>query len=285
MGQANARQFAAARELFAQADAILELPLTRLCFEGPQSELDRTDISQPALYTAALAALAAYRERHGELADGVCAAGLSLGEYTALCAAGAIDFADGLRLVRARGAAMQSACDRIPSAMASIIGLERATLAEIVEQSRGSDVLVLANINSPQQIAISGSLAAVERASTAATRAGAKLVVRLQVAGAFHSPLMAPAAEQLAAAIAAVDFRRPRFPIASNIDGNLRHEPEDLRSALRAQLTGTVEWVACVAAMRAAGATTFYEFGPGKVLSGLMKRIDRQANAVAVEDV
>lgn len=281
MGKANAERYASARAVFEEADSVLGFPLSTLCFEGPAEELDRTVISQPAIYTASAAAMAAAREARGELPEASFYAGLSLGEYTALHAAGALSFADGLRLVHKRGEAMQAACDAAPSGMASVIGMERAALEAVVEEARGDGVLVLANVNSPQQIAISGSNEAVERAAEACRAAGAKKVVVLSVAGAFHSPLMAPARDQLAAAVEATALAAPSAPVVNNVDGQARTDPAELKQALLDQLTGAVEWVTCVQTMVAGGVETFHEFGPGKVLTGLLRRINRPSKGVS----
>lgn len=299
MGKGNAERFASAREVFERADAALGFSLSRLCWEGPQAELDRTDVSQPAIYTASAAAMAAWRElagsdgaadtstiqKAGDPPDAVVAAGLSLGEYSALHYAGALTFEDGLKLVRARGEAMQAACDAEPSGMTSVIGLERAQLEEIVQQAAGEGVICLANINSPQQIALSGALPALEKAGELARAAGAKRVVPLTVAGAFHSPLMAPARDQLAAAVEAVAMSAPMMPVLANATAEESIDPAVIKARLLDQLTGSVEWVGCVQRMVALGAERFCEVGPGKVLTGLLRRIDRGVKGVSVDEV
>lgn len=285
MGQQVAGAFPEAREVFERADAALGFSLSTLCFEGPQDELNRTEISQPAIYTASAAIRAAYVARHGALPEASVTAGLSLGEYTALFHAGAIDFEAGLQLVRARGVAMQAACDAQPSGMLSIIGLDRAAVERIVAEAGASGVICLANINSAMQIAVSGSHEALAVCARLAEEAEAMRVIELQVAGAFHSPLMAPARDQLAEAVASAPIVAPRIPVVSNVTAGPVSDPEQIRGLLLDQLTSPVEWVRSIEGMIAGGAATFYELGPGKVLTGLLKRIDRKVKGVAISTV
>jgi len=286
MGKANAARFPAARAVFDEADSVLGFRLSTLCFEGPQAELDRTETSQPAIFTASVASLAAWRAHAGDAVPAASvAAGLSLGEYTALYYAGALSFADGLRLVRERGLAMQAACDAIKSGMTSIIGLARDQLEKIRDEASAAGVLCLANINSPEQIALSGSMPALERAGELARAAGAKRVIPLAVAGAFHSSLMQPARERLERALASVRVAAPRIPVVSNVSAQPTTDPAAIKDALARQLTGAVEWVGCVERMRAMGVQAFYEVGPGKVLTGLLKRIDRAAEGKSIDEV
>ncbi len=287
MGQANAENWDCARKVFEEADAILGLPLSQVCFEGPAEQLDRTDISQPAIFTTSVAALAAYKERHGKLPDCALTAGLSLGEYTALHHAGALSFADGLKLVRARGEAMQAACDVAPSGMTSVIGMARELLEEICEEVRTQSptlgVICLANINSPQQIVLTGDLTALALAGELAQAKGAKKVIPLTVAGAFHSPLMAPAADMLARALDETEIKAPCIPVVCNVTARPTTDPAQIRQLLLDQLTHPVEWVRGVEAMIAAGVETFVEFGPGRVLTGLLKRIDRSKTGKSID--
>lgn len=286
MGKVNAARFPAARAVFDEADSVLGFRLSTLCFEGPQAELDRTEISQPAIFAASVASLAAWRAQAGDrVPTASVAAGLSLGEYTALHYAGALSFADGLRLVRERGLAMQAACDAIKSGMTSVIGLARDQLEKIRDEASAGDVLCLANINSPEQIALSGSMPALERAGELARAAGAKRVIPLAVAGAFHSSLMQPARERLERALASVPVTSPRIPVVSNVSALPTTDPVAIKDALARQLTGAVEWVGCVERMRAMGVQAFYEVGPGKVLTGLLKRIDRAAEGKSIDEV
>ncbi len=285
MGLANVEGYDAARAVFEHADQVLGLPLSKICFEGPQDQLDRTDLSQPAIFTASVASLAAYEQRHGELPDAAVTAGLSLGEYTALHHAGAISFAEGLRLVRARGEAMQAACDAEPSGMSSVIGLSREQLQEICDEASEQGVICLANINSPQQIALSGNFAALDVAERLAQEKGAKRAIRLQVAGAFHSALMAPAADMLSNAIETAEIRAPRIPVVSNVTAEPTVDPLRIRQFLLEQLTCPVEWVRSIQGMAEDGVETFLEFGPGRVLTGLLRRIDRSRSGKSVDVV
>ncbi len=280
MGADFAAASPAARTLFAQADEVLGLPLARLCFEGPLEELTRTDVAQPAIYTTSLAALAALEERLGEpLAPGM-AAGLSLGEYTALAAAGALPFADGLRLVRLRGVAMQEASEAPPSGMCSVLGLELPTLEELCADTAREigEVCQVANCNSPGQTVVSGTLTALDRFEERARTAGARRVLRLNVAGAFHSELMRPASERLAQALAEAPFHKPVCPVWQNATALPETDPDLLRQHLVEQLTAPVLWEDSFRDMasRCDGAP-FLEVAPGRVLTGLARKIDRSA--------
>jgi [acyl-carrier-protein] S-malonyltransferase len=278
MGQAWARSSPAAGAVFEEADALLgnrlDTPLSRLCFEGPAEALNRTDISQPAIYTCSVACFQALSGQ-GDLAP-TAAAGLSLGEYTALCLAGAFTFADGLRLVALRGRAMQDAAEATPSTMVALIGADEAKANALCDAARESEILVAANFNAPGQVVISGSLAACERAEALAPEHGLR-ATRLQVAGAFHSPLMQPAADRLAEALANTPIATPRCPVMSNVTGQPHDaDPDSIRRRLVEQLTHPVRWAAnCehLAANHAAAA--WHELAPGKSLSGMMRRIDK----------
>lgn len=286
MGADFAERSPAARALFEQADEVLGLSLSKLCFEGPLEELTRTDIAQPAIYTCSLAALAALEEAHGAI-EPTAAAGLSLGEYTALAAAGVLSFADGLRLVRLRGAAMQEASDAKPSSMTSVMGLEREALdplcAEVAAET--SAICQVANLNSPGQIVVSGELAALDVFDTRVVEAGARRAVRLTVAGAFHSEVMRPAAEQLQAALDEVDFQPARCPVWQNATASASTEAVTLKTNLAAQLTAPVRWQESFAAMaEAAGETPFLEPAPGRVLAGLARKIARGARVHSLHE-
>jgi [acyl-carrier-protein] S-malonyltransferase len=285
MGRALAESLPAARRLFDRAAEVLGFDLAKLCFEGPAEDLDSTVYSQPALFVVSLAAAERLR---GELPDvfGNCqaAAGLSLGEYTALVFAGVIEFEAGLRLVQERGAAMQDASDATPSGMVSILGLEPAKVAELCDEARQGGVLEIANLLCPGNIAISGDNAACLRAAEIAPRLGAIKAVPLAVAGAFHTSIMQPAVERLAAALANVPMSRPRIPVVSNVDAAPHDDPEEIRQLLIQQVVSPVRWEDSLRYLIAAGCNEFYEVGPGRVLRGLLKRIDRKAPCHGVLD-
>jgi [acyl-carrier-protein] S-malonyltransferase len=268
----------AARALFDRAGEVLGYDLARLCFEGPAEELDSTVVSQPALYVCSFAALEQLRRDAPEVVER-CegAAGLSLGEYSALAFAGAMDFETGLRLVAERGAAMQAAADAQPSAMVSVLGLDRAQVDALCAEARQGDVLEVANLLCPGNLVISGSNAACERAADRAVSAGAIKAIPLAVAGAFHTPIMQPAVERLAAALAQADLRAPRLTVISNVDAEPHTTPDAIREKLRRQVVSPVRWEDSVRRLLADGFDTFYEVGPGRVLRGLLKRIDRKA--------
>ena len=269
----------AAKAVFRRADELLGFSLSGLCFTGPPERLNATDISQPAIFVCSAAALAAMTESlAGRLGAPVMLAGLSLGEYTALYAAGAIDFGPALRLVALRGQLMQQAAEQCPSGMVSILGLDEAKVLELCRAAVGNGgCLVPANFNCPGQIVVSGDLASCQKAAELAGSFGASGAVPLEVAGAFHSPFMQPAADQLAEAIRNVEIRPPRWPVLSNVDAAVHGEPESIRRKLVHQVTSPVRWEQSVRAMLSAGVTGFVEIGPGRVLAGLMRRIDRAA--------
>lgn len=276
MGRDFAAASPAARALYARADEILGLPLTRLCFEGPLEALTATDVAQPAIYVTSLAVLAALEEAAGEPLRPRLAAGLSLGEYTALVAAGALDFADGLRLVRARGAAMQRASEALPSGMSSVLGLDRAACEAACAAAAAATgkICQVANLNAPGQIVVSGEIAALDDFEPRAKAAGARRTIRLAVAGAFHSEVMRPAAEELARALDAVQFRPARCPVWQNATAAPAVAPEELRVHLAAQLTAPVRWEESFHKMAAASGTApFLEPAPGRVLAGLARKI------------
>jgi [acyl-carrier-protein] S-malonyltransferase len=283
MGRAVCEASPAARALFDRAAGVLGYDLARLCFEGPAEELDTTVRSQPALFVCSLAALEGLRQSTPDVVLSCeAAAGLSLGEYTALVFAGVLGFEDGLRLVHERGAAMQQAADDHPSGMVSILGLERERVEALCDQARGSETLQIANYLCPGNLVISGSNRACERAAEAAQAAGAIKAVPLPVAGAFHTHIMASAVQRLSAALAKVDLRRPQIPVVSNVDGRPHDDPEEIRELLVKQLVNPVRWEDSMRYLLAQGFRQFYEVGPGRVLKGLMKRIDRK---VACESV
>lgn len=285
MGRQVAESLPAARRLFDQAQAVLGYDLATLCFTGPAEDLDSTVISQPALFVTSLAALERLKAELPDVVKGCqIAAGLSLGEYTALVFAGALDFEVGLRLVQERGAAMQDAADATPSGMVSILGLERPQVEDLCDQTRQQDVLEVANLLCPGNIVISGTNAACLRAAEAAPAAGAMKAIPLAVAGAFHTSIMQPAVERLAAALSQVEFRRPRVPVVSNVDAVPHDDPAEIRDLLIRQVVSPVRWEDSLRYMLAQGCDEFYEVGPGRVLRGLLKRIDRKIPCHGVLD-
>jgi [acyl-carrier-protein] S-malonyltransferase len=278
MGAALAASLPMAQELFARAADILGYDLLELCTNGPAEKLNSTVYSQPALFVCSLAALEQLKQTSPDIVDSCAAtAGLSLGEYTALVFADAMTFDDGLRVVQVRGQAMQGAADASPSGMVSVLGLERDKLQELVDQARGDDVLQLANFLCPGNIVVSGSKAACERITPLAEAAGAMKVIPLAVAGAFHTPLMQPAVERLAAALANVEIMKPRIPVVSNVDARPHDDPNEIRALLQKQVVQPVLWEDSMQwLLKDFGVEQAYEIGPGKVLKGLLKRIDRK---------
>lgn len=273
MGRDLYEQAPAARAVFDAADEALGFALSRLCFEGPEDELTRTVNTQPALVTHSIAALAAAIEA-GTVAEGAAyLAGHSLGEYAALIAAGALTFADGVRLVRERGRLMQEACDEHPGTMAVVLGMERASVAEVCAQHGVS----LCNENAPGNITIGGTPEAVQAASAAATAAGASRVLPLNVAGAFHTPLMAAAAASMRAVLASTTFSDLRTPVVSNVTSRALSRGAELADELADQVTSPVLWLDGVRVMLTAGVTHFVEFGPGRVLTAQLKRTEASA--------
>lgn len=267
-----------ARALFDQASAVLGYDLAEVCFNGPAERLDATNVSQPALYVSSWAALQVLREQSPDVVNSCAStAGLSLGEYTALTHAGVISFEDGLRVVRRRGEAMQAAAEAVQSGMVSILGLDREKLAQLCdEQRQDGETLQIANYLCPGNIVVSGSRAACQRIADAAPGAGAMKAIPLSVAGAFHTPLMQPAVEQLAEALANVPLSRPRIPVISNVDAQAHDDPEEIRRLLVQQVVSPVRWEDSLHALIAAGTEQFYEIGAGRVLAGLLKRVDRK---------
>lgn len=286
MGRDIAANYTVARDTFLQADDILGFKLSNLCFEGPEAELNDTINTQPALYVCGIATLRALQAECPEAVP-ACVAGHSLGEFTALTAAGALTFEDGVRLVRERGRLMKEAGVRSPGAMAAVLGLDgdavRALCEQVARQTGG--VLVLANDNCPGQTVISGDERSIEAALEAAPAAGAKRAVRLAVSIAAHSPLMESASADFRRALERVSFYRPHVPVYANIDARPLTTVESILQELEQQLTRSVLWTDSVRAMTAAGITTFVEIGPKDVLAGLIKRIDREAARVTLNDL
>ena len=270
-------KYPCAKSLFDQASGILGYDLAKLCFEGPKEQLDSTVYSQPALFVGALAALEMLKEVKPELvASATHTAGLSLGEYTALVFAGAMTFEDGLRLVQRRGQLMQESSDRRPSGMASLLMLERDQVQAICDEASAVGQVSIANYLCPGNLAISGEKPAVAKAVELADAAGGKTVT-LAVAGAFHTSIMEPADQKLAEALASVTIHKPRIPVVSNVDASVHWVPDEIRQLLVRQVVNPVRWEDSIRWLLANGVTEFTEVGPGRVLAGLLKRIDRKA--------
>jgi [acyl-carrier-protein] S-malonyltransferase len=285
MGVAWAERSRAAAETFRRCSEALGLDLLRLCREGPAAELVRTDVCQPAILATGAACLAALREEGAPLvADPAFALGLSLGEYTALHAAGVLGLEDAVRLVRLRGVAMQEASESPPSGMTTLLGAERADAEAIcAEATRGGGVCVVANLNCPGQVVLSGDRAALGRAEEIAAARGFRRAIRLDVAGAFHSPLMEPARARLEEAIDGTPFRPARFPVIANVDAEPSSDGDVLRRNLVRQLTSPVLFEASLRRAIREGVTRFLELGPGRVLTGLVRKLDRRFPVDAAE--
>ena len=279
MGSDLIAAYPPAAGLFDQARAALEFDLTGVMAAGPAEQLTRTSYCQPALYLHGLAVLAVLRERVPGLSVAACA-GLSLGEFTAHAAAGTFSFADGLRLVAARGRFMDEACEASAGAMAAMIGGEEEAVRALAAEC-GVDV---ANLNAPGQIVLSGSVAGIARAVEGAKARGIRMAKPLQVAGAYHSRLMRPAQEKLAVELAATTIHAPSVPVISNVTAAQVSEPAEIRRTLEAQVTGSVRWSESMQFLRTQGHDLFLELGPGGVLAGLMGRIDKTARVLAIED-
>jgi [acyl-carrier-protein] S-malonyltransferase len=274
-----------AAELFTRGSEILGYDLLAICRSGPAERLGSTAVSQPAILVTSLAALEVLRARDpAVLAAATVTAGLSLGEYTALVFAGALGFDDAVRLVDERGRAMQDCADTSPGGMVAVLGLDRDRITALCDACRGEGVLALANVLCPGNIVVSGSLDACGRLEEAATAAGAMKCVRLEVAGAFHTPLMQPAVERLRGALAEAMFQPPRIPVVSNVDALPHTDPDEIRGLLARQVVGVVEWQASVSYILSTGVRSAWEVGPGRVLRGLMKRIDRSMTTSGVFD-
>jgi [acyl-carrier-protein] S-malonyltransferase len=283
MGQALAQASAAARATFEEADDILKFRLSALCWEGPDDELTDTINAQPALFVCGLAALRAFEERYGEFQP-ACVAGHSLGELTALAAAGAMELDDGLALVRERGRLMKAAGQDAPGGMAAILGLDAPDLVQVCLEAgqAAGGVVQVANDNCPGQVVISGEIAALEKAMELAKARGARRAIRLAVSIASHSPLMRDTAVQFSTAVEAVPFIGPTVSVIGNVSAQPISDANAIRAELTAQLTSPVRWRESVQHMLGLGVNTFLEFGPKDVLTGLLKRIDGSAVGVAV---
>ncbi len=277
MGKDLYDNFPKAKELFNQANKILGFNITDIIFNGTDEDLKQTKVTQPAVFLhSVIRAICLGDDFKPDMV-----AGHSLGEFSALVAAGVLSFEDGLRLVSKRALAMQAACELQPSTMAAVLGLEDEKVVEVLK-SITNEVVVAANFNCPGQLVISGSIAGVEQACEALKNAGAKRALPLKVGGAFHSPLMEPAREELAKAIEETNFSSPKCPIYQNVVAHAVTEPQEIKKNLIAQLTAPVRWTECVRAMISDGATLFTEVGPGTVLQGLVKKIDSSISAESI---
>lgn len=269
-----------AKELFEKANDILGYRITDIMFEGTDEDLRQTKVTQPAVFLhSVISALCMGNKFQPEMT-----AGHSLGEFSALVAAGALSFEDGLKLVYARAMAMQKACEMAPSTMAAIIALADDKVEEICDAvTKEGNVVVAANYNCPGQIVISGSIEGIDKACALMKEAGAKRALPLKVGGAFHSPLMEPAKVELEAAIQATEIKTPKCPVYQNVDALPHTDPAEIKANLIAQLTGSVRWTQTVMNMVADGADDFTECGPGAVLQGMIKKISKEANAHGIE--
>lgn len=271
---------ATARKMVAAADAALGFSLSDVMFDGPEEELTKTSFCQPALYLHGLIALALLKERIPQF-EAVAAAGLSLGEFTAHAAAGTFSFEDGLRLVARRGEFMQQACEATQGAMAALIGGEEEQVRAL---ATACDVDV-ANLNAPGQIVLSGSTAGIDAVVEKAKDFGIRRAIKLNVAGAYHSRLMQSAKDKLAAELSATTIVTPSIPVVANFTAAVVTDPAEIRSSLTEQVTGSVRWVESIRLLREMGHTNFLELGPGKVLAGLVAKIDKDAVVHSIEDL
>jgi [acyl-carrier-protein] S-malonyltransferase len=283
MGRALAASSPAAARVFAEADAAIGESISRLAWEGPEEDLNRTEQAQPALLATSMAYLAVLRER-GDGTNPAFLAGHSMGQYSAMVAAGVISLADGVRLVRERGRLMQASGSGRDGAMAAILGLDEAALPELVAQASRHGTFGVANRNAPGQVVVSGERAAIDASAEIAKALGAKRAIVLPVSVAAHSPLMAEAADGMRAALAGIEFRDPSAPLLANADARPLTSGGACRAELVEHLTAGVDWVRAVETMQAAGVTTFIEVGPGKVLTNLTKRIAADASVLALDE-
>lgn len=280
MGKDFAESDATLMSLFDKANGVLGFDLKKVCFEGPAEELTKSNICQPAIFVTSYAAYLAFQKRRST--PFAAAAGLSLGEWGALCAAGVLDFDSTLKVLEARGRFMQEACEATPSGMIAIVGASSAQLDELCARTG----CTVANVNSAAQQVLSGSKEAIAAAAAAAKELGIKRAIPLATAGAFHSKFMQPARERLAPVLDGISFSAPEMPVLSNVTGKPHSsDPGEIKATMLEQVTGTTNWAADVEAAKALGCGRFVEFGPGKVLSGLVKKIDASLTAVNVSDL
>lgn len=280
MGRDFAEADAETMKLFDTANSVLGFDLKKVCFEGPAEELTKSNICQPAIFVTSYAAYLALQKK--KAVSFACAAGLSLGEWGALCAAGVLDFDSTLKVLEARGRFMQEACELEPSGMIAIVGASAEQLSALCEKTG----CTVANINSSAQQVLSGSKDAIASAAVVAKELGIKRALPLATAGAFHSRFMAPAREKLAPVLDGIEFKAPKFPVLSNITGKPHSsDPGEIRAMMLEQVTGTTNWAADVETAKSLGCDRFVEFGPGKVLSGLIKKVDPALTTLNVADM
>lgn len=279
MAGALCQSLPAANDLFQRASAVLGYDLLAVCVNGPVERLNATDVSQPAIFVASLAALEQLKTTEPDAFQSVVAtAGLSLGEYTALAFAGVLSFEDGVKVVQARGRAMQDAAEAAPSGMVSVLGMEVPEVEALVTETRGPDTLEVANLLCPGNTVVSGAIAAIERFEQLCVQKGGIRTVRLAVAGAFHTKLMKPADEKLAAALAGINLKSPNVPVWSNVDAKPHTDPAEIHALLVKQVLSPVRWEDTLRGLFADNVDRFYEIGPGRVLAGLLKRVQRKAD-------
>jgi [acyl-carrier-protein] S-malonyltransferase len=286
MGSGLIQRFPGAKSYFDRASRVLGFDLLELCAGGPEERLHATDNSQPALFVHSVASLASLEASQPDLMKSVVAvAGLSLGEYSALAAAGVIDFEDGVRLVRERGAAMQAAAESVASGMASVIGFSLEQVQELCDKARlPSEVLQVANLLCPGNIAISGHAASLDNAEKVSVEMGATKFIRLSVAGAFHTAIMNSASTRLTNALQSVTMRAASVPLVSNVDAQSHSEPSEFKTLLAKQLVSPVQWEESLRRLLSMGVDQFYEVGAGRVLAGTLKRVDRKALCECIGD-
>lgn len=280
MGKDFYESSATARAMMDEADEVLGFSLTKVMFEGPEEELTRTSRCQPALYVHGLVAMTLLAERVADFSVDATA-GLSLGEFTAHAAAGTFSFADGLRIVAKRGALMEEACQSTEGSMAALIGGEEEQIRAL---ATACDVDV-ANLNAPGQIVLSGAVAGIDAVVEKAKDFGVRRAIKLNVAGAYHSRLMQTAQDQLAVAMAALPMLAPRVPVVCNFGASIVNDPTEIRAMLEKQVTGSVRWTESIQQLRSMGHARFIEFGPGKVIAGLVAKIDKEAEILSIEDL
>jgi [acyl-carrier-protein] S-malonyltransferase len=279
MGKAFYDRFAESRDIYKRANSLLGFDVIALCFEGPPEDLTKTERCQPALFVTSIAAYAAFSTIAPSIKP-VGVAGLSLGELTALVVAEVVSFQEGLYVVQARAEAMAECAAHHPGAMLAVIGLSDEAIQEICRQSGA----LAANYNAPEQVVLSGSVEAIARAQALAKERGAKRAVPLEVAGAFHTPLMQPAADQMKTVLAKIEIRPPKVPVISNVTAKPVQDPQEIRRLLVQQIVSPVLWEPSIRFLIQAGASTFIEFPPARVLTGLLRRIDRAVKGVAIDE-
>ena len=286
MGKDFYENFKEAREIFNHACEILGFDIIKLCFNGKQEELNKTSICQPAILVTSIAIFEVLKKNSIiQINDCKAAAGLSLGEYTAHVSAGSIAFADAARLVHKRGLFMQEACDSNPGGMVSIIGLEDEKVEQICSEVEHIGIICAANYNCPGQVVLAGEKSVLEKASILAKERGAKMVIPLKVGGAFHSNLMSPASDKLSKELESTPISKPKVPIIANISAKYVTEPNEIKASLAKQLDSPVRWHQSMKILIQDGFNRFYEIGPGKSLSGLMKRIDASQKIVNIDNI